>query len=396
MDYEKKYKEALERAKFLKKYLSPEFIRFVDELFPELQESEDEKIRKILINLVESNGTACYINKIHKDKIFAWLEKQGEQKPIFDFKAKDWYVSKVDGKIHNIYHSVDKVEPKFKVGNWIVDKSGLVQQVLDFRGGIYTCTYNSFTTDCESNYHLWTIQDAKDGDVLQLGNVTAIFKKFIGNKKCYCYCSVWDGKFEIPTQSDSYGCYIATPATKEQRDLLEKAMTDAGYTFDFEKKELKKITAPKSDADDKIEPKFKVGDWVVRKDGGIFCSGYKFTQICKIDDKERYLCDNDFWVKKEDIRLWTIEDAKDGDVLISSFGNPFIYNAYFDSVYVGAYCAIGLNDEFIITDGQPYYYFWTAKFTVRPATEKEIELLFNNMKEAGYKWDSDKKELIKL
>lgn len=43
------------------------------------------------------------------------LEKQGEQKPVIDFNAKDWYVSKVDGKIHNIYYSVDKVEPKFKV-----------------------------------------------------------------------------------------------------------------------------------------------------------------------------------------------------------------------------------------------------------------------------------------
>jgi hypothetical protein len=31
------------------------------------------------------------------------------------------------------------------------------------------------------------------------------------------------------------------PATKEQREQFEKAMTDAGYTFDFEKKELKKI-----------------------------------------------------------------------------------------------------------------------------------------------------------
>ena len=31
------------------------------------------------------------------------------------------------------------------------------------------------------------------------------------------------------------------PATKEQRDTLMKAMTNAEYTFDFEKKELKKI-----------------------------------------------------------------------------------------------------------------------------------------------------------
>ena len=33
----------------------------------------------------------------------------------------------------------------------------------------------------------------------------------------------------------------AHPATKEQRDTLIKAMADAGYAFDFEKKELKKI-----------------------------------------------------------------------------------------------------------------------------------------------------------
>ena len=31
------------------------------------------------------------------------------------------------------------------------------------------------------------------------------------------------------------------PATKIQRDTLLKAMSDAGYTFDFDKKELKKI-----------------------------------------------------------------------------------------------------------------------------------------------------------
>ena len=33
----------------------------------------------------------------------------------------------------------------------------------------------------------------------------------------------------------------AIPATKEQRDTLMKAMAEAGYAFDFEKKELKKI-----------------------------------------------------------------------------------------------------------------------------------------------------------
>jgi hypothetical protein len=37
-------------------------------------------------------------------------------------------------------------------------------------------------------------------------------------------------------------CSKITPATKEQRDTLMKAMSDAGWEFDFEKKELKKIS----------------------------------------------------------------------------------------------------------------------------------------------------------
>ena len=49
------------------------------------------------------------------------LEKQGEQKPVIDFKAKNWYVSKVDGKIHDItYNSTDMVEPKFHEGDQII------------------------------------------------------------------------------------------------------------------------------------------------------------------------------------------------------------------------------------------------------------------------------------
>ena len=50
-----------------------------------------------------------------------------------------------------------------------------------------------------------------------------------GNHKYFIYMG---GSHEI------VGSY---PATKEQRDQLKKAMTDAGYTFDFDKKELKEI-----------------------------------------------------------------------------------------------------------------------------------------------------------
>ena len=141
------------------------------------------------------------------------------------------------------------IEQKFKVGQYITDgrDSGQIIEVdchcykiLDFTGN--TNIIIPFTL--QDNYHLWTIQDAKDGDVIHFGTVTAIFKKYIGGEKCICYCSFCeDGGFEIPIENGDdnvYGCYNATPATKEQRDTFMKAMNDAGYEWDIEHKELKK------------------------------------------------------------------------------------------------------------------------------------------------------------
>lgn len=142
--------------------------------------------------------------------------------------------------------SNDEIEPNFKVGDWVVRKDG-----KNFGNGykfaqITTIDKEQYWFDSgtwleKEKIRLWTIQDAKDGDVLQLGNVTAIFKKFIGNKKCYCYCSVWEGKFNIPTQSDSYEYNNTTPATKEQRDLLFQKIREKGYVWNAEVKQLNEL-----------------------------------------------------------------------------------------------------------------------------------------------------------
>lgn len=74
-----RYEEALERAK---KGLP------IDEVFPELKESEDERIRKHLIArlkpLAENDGIFDYL--ITKDRVLAYLEKQKEQKPVHTAK----------------------------------------------------------------------------------------------------------------------------------------------------------------------------------------------------------------------------------------------------------------------------------------------------------------------
>lgn len=232
MNYEKKYKETLEKAKaFLKRWECVEeansslVLEEVKNIFPELKELEDEKIRKALI---EYFGEQCYMsdwNGVYGYQVLAWLEKQGKQNPA------------------------NKVEPKFKVGDWIVDKSGFVLQVLDFSRGIYICDYSCFSTSCESNYHLWTIADAKDGDVLvcpkYAGDIIPnifIFKNIkTKDNDVFCYCSFLE-TFRIegyianadPINTDFY------PATKEQRNLLFQKIHEAGYEWDSKKERTKK------------------------------------------------------------------------------------------------------------------------------------------------------------
>ena len=95
----------------------------------------------------------------------AWLEKQGEQKPVLDFKASNWYVSKVDGKIHDMtYNPTDKVEPKFKIGDVLCDKSCTTLnknsqpniKILDIRNDMYICNNCSFPISQQDEYELVT------------------------------------------------------------------------------------------------------------------------------------------------------------------------------------------------------------------------------------------------
>lgn len=84
MDYEKAYKEALKRAKesLNDGTISQNTIDYLHDIFPELKESRDEKVRKALIKQFNSLNTIVNWGGIKREDILAWLEKQGEQKPF--------------------------------------------------------------------------------------------------------------------------------------------------------------------------------------------------------------------------------------------------------------------------------------------------------------------------
>ena len=89
MDYEKAYKQALERAKELllgnehSNTIRSYFEHIFPELRPELRESEDERIRKALIMLVQESllvhqGCCKCFHEFTEEQLLAWLEKQKE------------------------------------------------------------------------------------------------------------------------------------------------------------------------------------------------------------------------------------------------------------------------------------------------------------------------------
>jgi len=170
-----------------------------------------------------------------KEEIYTWLEKQGEQK------------------------HANKIEPKFHEGDWITNGIDCTFQIASIENGIYYDT-NNCGSDIESTdkyYHLWTIKDAKDGDVLVYGDnpidhhveVTMIFKSVRNKNSVFTHFHIFDDKFRSDDWCDC-GENVH-PATKEQRDFLFFKIKEAGYKWDKENKELKNI-------ENKIEIKIEI------------------------------------------------------------------------------------------------------------------------------------------
>jgi len=227
MDYKKKYKNALGMAEEIIRYYKEHnrgdeaAIEDLEEIFPELGKSEDERISKCVKYAIDKlflkEKIVC---DVRKDDVLAWLENQGEHK------------------------ATDKVEPKFHEGDWIIDKQGIVHQIekvienvtnntfaYDLVGGGY---FNEEVKSCR----LWTIDDAKDGDVLVdvYGNIGIFQKNDDFDWSSYCSLGSNGGFRCFAIEHELDGSH---PATKEQRDTLFKAMTEAGYEWDDDKKESK-------------------------------------------------------------------------------------------------------------------------------------------------------------
>ena len=326
VDYEKKYKDAMGMAEEIIRYYKEHnrgdenSIEDLEQIFPELRESEDEKIRKALIKGVEcckASGWTNFGNNVDIDVVLAWLEKQGtpaklseEEQNRFakgvlsscalsfiDYLDAHKYESKMcvsNGEcedIENAFHNAmwdrlhryyckyiekqgekpqgksaleaineekvdnrncvkptSKVEPKFKVGDWVASNSctGHILHIIDIDNRDYEIETPQGNTGVptiayiDNNFHLWSIKDAKDGDVLASDNSIFIFQEEYIAEKPVAYCGLMNGLF-VKGENACWTNEKCHPATKEQRDLLFKRVNAAGYEWDDDKKELKKI-----------------------------------------------------------------------------------------------------------------------------------------------------------
>lgn len=316
MDYEQRYKDALDRAKKLKENSdSTAVIDGCEQIFPELQGNEDEKMRQWIIDDIRynMNNESLFHSEYKKkaEKAIAWLEKQG----------------KTNTQNNN----------PFKIES---DK-------------FYFCIKDYFAGGCYRS---------KKGDIVLAKN----------------------------------GMNMMGLSPKEASEYFMPTNPFNEDVVDWFEKQREKSQEDTVDTANKIAPKFDIGDWITCPK---FLPVPSILQVIDIQDG-LYELEDIYGTKKRstisDIESiydhWTFtDDVKEGDILYyKDFDCVRTFIHKFGKYY---YCCI-VNDIFI--PNSDYFVVPNDNLSrIRPATKEQRDYLFARMKEEGYRWDEDKKEVIR-
>ena len=233
---------------------------YIGENCPELAENEDEKIRKDVKRAISVALDYSYFDKETANNCLTWLDKKaGKDKLIQELgKYKVKYTQEILSQQlekQGEQKLADKVEPKFNVGDWVIFKDKSVYKVKSIHNYEYTLQHILGGTmplpfSSKNLIRPWTIQDAKDGEVLSFNDghgddCIELIKSITDKKIEFWFCLTNSNRYEVFDGNLPYTNLAsrkdATPATKEQRDLLFQKIHDAGYEWNKEKKELRKI-----------------------------------------------------------------------------------------------------------------------------------------------------------
>lgn len=399
----KAYDEALERTKSWVKGEYPECFteaqKIAEFIFPELKESEDERMWKLIKKYVHYNISDIALNADHitREQLESWLEKQGTSYTkkdvddaylegisvaknemekqyeadyqirkdiatfIFNYRGdlKDrakWmdYLGikvsfvekqgekpqgksafeavkeeKVDNQ--NCVNPTDNPEPEFREGEWVVHNHDICQIVKREEGCNKLVTVFGIEKELVnernlSTAHLWTIQDAKAGDLIYVSTeekgIQAIFHEY-KNDIIFFHCYLC-GDFVQGGYMPIGSVELVYPLQKTHYNRFFEKMHKAGYEWDAEKKKLKKIDDEEVNGEDYGIDGFWHAKRILEKTLGSV-SGYQ-TDDGILDHKAAITAVKKLYEQKP---TWTEEDGKKlSDILvILSGGENCFYNS---------------------------------------------------------------------
>lgn len=447
MDYEKKYKEALERAKDMLTYkkVRKEDMEY---LFPELKESEDERIRNGLIKAVSGilKGNTLYGTDVTREEALAWLEKQDKHLKNYDEAEKE----KTD------FVSGQFIECRKSFNGFKEDNSYWFEYVGDdiYIGRSDNILNQKFHITPRQLYRLFSQQHSpkEDSNVNDEANAPTEYGKYVDeclNEASKHFFSNGEDKYSVADlfyagvrcgrlekQGEQTNKINLQKITFEDVLALECAMKTVKITkggnklyemlvllynkihnaYLVEKQGEQKsqgklaLEAANEEKVDnqncvkpayKVESKFKAGDWIVWQ-GKYFKVNYNGCGY-ELTDQNGKSTSLEYGAIDETANLWTIQDAKAGDVLYSPKGAGveciFLIEDWKQLECTGKTLCSSIvyrveDDEIVVCEHGAIWWEGVVDLFY-PATKEQRDLLFQKMKEAGYKWDAEKKELKK-
>jgi hypothetical protein len=289
----KAYDEAIERAKQLSKELTVDDI--VEEIFPALKESEDEKIRKQIKQFIRSRGMSLAQSKV--DSWIAWIEKQGEtDKESYEISEKE-KCDFVSGQFIECRKSFDEFKEDNSywfeyVGNdtYIGRSDNILNKKFHITPRQLYCLFTQEHCPKENNVNEETNAPTGYGKYVDECLNEAAKHFYSEGEDTYSvadlfYAGIRCGKSWLEKQSESteinpsefdsqlnrlLGQFKSLPKEELASSLsfyLNVVQNDGTY-----KEEKQGEQKPV----DKVEPKFKVGDIIIHKEQGCTC---KITAI---------------------------------------------------------------------------------------------------------------------
>lgn len=264
---------------------------------------------------------------------------------------------------------------------------------------MYSPRYNS------RYFRPWSFDDAKRGDVLyfKCGDLESVFIYDETKGIRILPLEIYNFKYKKLDESrrgfDAIICKpFIQPATAEQRKVIFDALEKEGVELDIDNLRLRQNRNEQN-----ADPMFYVGDYIVSGDGSIRYVKDKDDISYLIEDCDSggvFMCR--FALIDEKYHVWTMNDARVGEVLISEWGQPFIYSGKCHNPISGktdnnalcAYC--GINQEGFKARLDSCTSMWTTASNVRPATVEERKAFYLTMAKNGYIWEPQKRETIEI